>query len=86
VNSERPDTEEKIQLNKQMTAIHHQLQETENSLLNLMAEQRNHSTWIEGAFLFGYSLYHFLFYCNLITIAVISDRLDDLKNKKIDNE
>ena len=45
VNSERPDTEEKIQLTKQMTAIGHQLEETEHTLLNLLSQSEN--GWIE---------------------------------------
>lgn len=46
VNSERPDTEEKIQLCKQMNEIRCQLDETEQSLLNILSQ--SDQDWIEN--------------------------------------
>ena len=46
VNSERPDTEEKIQLCKQMAEIRCQLDETEQSLLNILSQ--SDQDWIEN--------------------------------------
>lgn len=46
VNSERPDTEEKIQLVRQMTEIRAQLEETEQSLLNILSQSQE--GWIEN--------------------------------------
>ena len=46
VNSERPDTEEKIQLCKQMSEIRCQLNETEQSLLNILSQ--SDQDWIEN--------------------------------------
>lgn len=46
VNSERPDTEEKIQLVRQMSEIRNQLDETEQSLLNILSQ--SDQDWIEN--------------------------------------
>lgn len=46
VNSERPDTEEKIQLCKQMSELRCQLDETEQSLLNILSQSDD--DWIEN--------------------------------------
>lgn len=46
VNSERPDTEEKIQLCKQMSELRCQLDETEQSLLNILSQ--SDPDWIEN--------------------------------------
>ena len=46
VNSERPDTEEKIQLVRQMAELCGQLDETEQSLLNILSQSE--AGWIEN--------------------------------------
>ena len=46
VNSERPDTEEKIQLVRQMSELRGQLDETEQSLLNILSHSE--PDWIEN--------------------------------------